>query len=447
MSEPQRFPRPFHVLSYAVFTTGLLAFVGSWQEFPLQSSLSLVLLAVGAVLSENYELHLEGCNISLTYPLTVAAIVLSGPTASAVVAGLSAITLMDLRKRTPPIAMLFNLGELLLVTLSASWAYLAMGGRVLQSGGFTSAQPFSATDFPGILIPLVAVALICTLGNLAIVALGLTAISNQSLRSSLAGLAWLIPSQLALAFVGYLIAQVLAINPIALPIFVAPLLVARQLYQRYAALEDAYTDTVRSLVGALEAKDPYTRGHSERVATYSLKLGALVGLDSRALKRLEYAALLHDLGKLAVPGTLLTKPGALTDAEMESVRLHAPRGAEMVAKIPRLRDLSDYIGNHHEWYDGGGYPLKARAPAIPQLALIMGVADSYDAMTTTRAYRPALSHDEAVAELIRGAGSQFDPNLVRSFIEGRVGSPEIHGDEAEEALGVAVCTAAQEGGA
>ena len=446
MSETQRFPRPFRILANVVFLSGLCGFLWSLHELPPHLSVSLVLLALAAVLSENYALYLERYHISLTYPLTVAAIVLAGPTAAAVIAGLSAITLMDIRTKTPLSAMLFNLGELVLVTLMAGWTYLALGGRTLLASGFATGQPLSATDFPGVLVPLMAVAVVCTLGNVAIMALGLTTIHSQSLRSSLAGLAWLIPSQLALAFVGYLIAQVLAINPIALPLFVAPLLVARQLYQRYAALKEAYADTVRSLIGALEAKDPYTRGHSERVAGYALKLGTAVGLDSRTLERLEYAALLHDLGKLAVPGKLLTKPGSLTIDEMASVRLHATRGAEMVAKIPPLKDLAEFVGNHHEWYGGGGYPLKTKAPSIPQLALILCVADSYDAMTTTRSYRPALTHEKAVAELIGGAGTQFDPDLVRAFIEGRVGCTEIEQEGAVEMPATAVPTSVPGGG-
>lgn len=421
MSETQRFPRPFRILAYVVFASSMFGLVWSWRELPPQPSVAVVLLAMGAVLSVNYAMYLERYNISLTYPLTVAAIVLAGPTAAAIIAALSAVTVVDVRSKTPLTAMMFNVGELVLVTLAAGWAYLALSQGRLLDGGLGPGHPFVAGDFPRILAPLLAVALICTFGNVALMALALSAVRRQRLRLTMSELAWLIPSQFSLAFVGYLIAQVLAINPIALPLFVAPLLVARQLYQRYAGLKEAYADTVRSLIGALEAKDPYTRGHSERVARYALELGAEVGLDSGTLERLEYAALLHDLGKLAVPGSLLTKPGSLTDEEMELIRLHPTRGANMVAKIPPLKDLSELVGNHHEWYGGGGYPLQAKGAEIPRLALILCVADSYDAMTTTRSYRPALTHDQAVAQLIGGAGGQFDPELVRAFIGGRVG--------------------------
>jgi len=447
LGNSNRPPRPFRILAFSVLLVSIIALAFSWYVVPLQETLAtpsalvaVILLALAAVLSENYALALPRYTISLAYPLTVAAIVIAGPTAAAIVAALTAVSIFDFKAKTAPSAMLFNLGELVLVTLAAGWTF--WGLRYLMAGG--PSAPLSLYS-PWILVPLVAMALVCTLGNVAIMALGLTAMGTQSLRSSLAGLAWLVPSQLALAFVGYFIAMVLAINPIALPLFVAPLLVARQLYQRYAVLKEAYADTVRSLVGALEAKDPYTRGHSERVAGYALRLGEALGLESLALERLEYAALLHDLGKLAVPSQLLTKPGSLTAEEMDLIRLHPTRGAEMVAKIPPLRDLAEYVANHHEWYGGGGYPLEKREPMIPHLALILCVADSYDAMTTTRSYRAALSHEQAVAELEKGAGQQFDPGMVAAFISGGVGDPESPHEPSNEAP-AAAAVAAHPGG-
>jgi HD-GYP domain-containing protein (c-di-GMP phosphodiesterase class II) len=286
---------------------------------------------------------------------------------------------------------------------------------------------------------------ICALGNVAAASLAISSIGGKPFRGTIRGLVWLVPSQLALALVGFLIAQVIAVNWIALPLFIAPLLVARQLYQRYAALKEAYADTVRSLIGALEAKDPYTRGHSERVARYALRLGIVLGLEPTVLERLEYAALLHDLGKLAVPSHLLTKPGSLTAEEMDLIRLHPTRGADMVATIPPLKDLAEFVNSHHEWYGGGGYPLNRQVPDIPQLALILCVADSYDAMTTTRSYRAALTHEQAADELRSGAGRQFDPELVAAFIDGRVGDPEQQDEPLVAASDAAVVVAAQGG--
>ena len=121
---------------------------------------------------------------------------------------------------------------------------------------------------------------------------------------------------------------------------------------------------------------------------------------------------------------MLTKPGRLDDQEMQSIREHPARGAKMVERIPPLRDLMGAVHQHHEWIDGHGYPDHTSGEGLSMAARILSIADSYDAMTTTRSYRPALSREEAVAELLRGAGTQFDADIVRVFIEARVGGPE-----------------------
>ena len=432
MDESSRPARPFHFLSYAVLILGVIALFVSWRTVPPSALIPVALLAAAAILSENYALALPTYTVSLAYPLTIAAMVLDGPTSAAIVAGVTAVSIADIRDKTFPSVMRFNVGELLLVPVVGGFCYQALGGPFLLADSYIAPPPAQ------LVLPLIAAALVCAVGNVAATALAIAALGTTSLRSSFWSLLWLVPSQLALALVGFLIAQVIAVSWLALPLFVAPLLVARQLYQRYAAMKEAYADTVRSLIGALEAKDPYTRGHSERVAGYALKLGAAVGLDASELERLEYAALLHDLGKLAVPGSLLVKPGSLTDDEMETIRKHPTRGAEMVAKIPPLRDLADFVANHHEWYGGGGYPTSRKAPEIPRYSLILCVADSYDAMTTTRSYRPALSHDEAIAQLIGGSGSQFDPLLVESFIASGIDNlettPSVSGEMVKAAI-------------
>jgi hypothetical protein len=435
--------RPFRILSATILVLGVSGLVFSWWALPPHNWIPVAILLLAALLSENYALELPTYTISLAYPLGMAAMILDGPTSAAIIASLTAVSIADIRNRTEPSVMGFNIGQLLIVPLIGGWCYLFLGGPLLLTQPRPEWLTTPLVSFP--IWPLIVAATICALGNVIATSLAISNLGEKSLRSVVWSLVWVVPSQLALALVGFLMAQVIAISWVALPLFVAPLLVARQLYQRYAALKEAYADTVRSLIGALEAKDPYTRGHSERVAEYALRLGAAVGLDSRTLEQLEYAALLHDLGKLAVPGSLLTKPGSLTDTEMDLIRLHPARGAEMVAKIPPLKDLAVLVGNHHEWYGGGGYPLEKKTPAIPQLALILCVADSYDAMTTTRSYRAALTREEAIAQLVSGAGSQFDPELVESFIEGRVGEPLTAGDSPIEASASALPVPTQGG--
>jgi hypothetical protein len=433
------------VLVYSIIATSALAWIVSWRAFPPSASLALLLIAIAAALSEGFGVLLPPYSFSLAYPLGMAATIYFGPTAGALVAAVSSVNLEDFREHMPAPVMACNVALLSLVTMAGGWTYIALGGRLLSTGVGSAANPLGVSDFPSILVPLLAAAVACAVGNdvLAGIAMGLR--RGTSVWDSVRAVLWLIPSQVALAFVGYLVAQALAISLIALPLFIAPFVVASQLYQRYAALKDAYADTVRSLVGALEAKDPYTRGHSERVAAYALDIGRAGGLDARSLERLEYAALLHDLGKLAVPGEVLTKPGKLTDAEMLAIREHPERGAAMVSRIPPLKDLAEYVRKHHEWFGGGGYPAESSVSDIPELARMLSVADCYDAMTTTRAYRPAMNRDAAIAELIRYAGTQFDPEVVRMFIEARIGLMEVSTAIADHAESRAASVAGDSG--
>jgi len=233
-----------------------------------------------------------------------------------------------------------------------------------------------------------------SLANFAFACLGLAVRNKQSLTSLLKSVGWLPWGQVALGMVGFMMAQVMSINVAAFGFLIFPLLVARQFYQRFISLQSAYTDTIRSLIGALEAKDPYTRGHSERVAEYAVLLGQTHGLDARELSELEKAALLHDLGKLALPGSLLRKQDKLTDEEWDSIREHPAVGAEMIQRIPPLRPLGDTVLRHHERLDGSGYPGKLTGPELPLEARILAIADSYDAMTSDRPYRPGLDTGE-----------------------------------------------------
>ena len=424
MNEAARLPRPFRVLAIAVGCLAAGLFAASWFGSPPRVTIQIILLAAATVLSENFTLSLPRYSVSLGYPLTIAAVILAGPTTAAVVAALSAVSLKDLRSKTPTSVMLFNLGQLVAVTVAGSWVYTRLGGSPLLTSAVGSNVSLGAIAFWTSMFPLTVVAFVCALGNVGITGLALAALGRQSFVDALASVAWLFPSQFALAFVGFLIAQVLAISPWAFPLLIAPLMVARQVYQRFTELKDAYSDTVRSLVGALEAKDAYTRGHSERVADYSLELGRALGLDARSLERVEYSALLHDLGKLAVPSEILSKPGSLTPSELRAIREHPARGADMVAKIPPLRDLADNVRKHHEWYGGGGYPAGDAGAQIPTVALILAVADCYDAMITNRAYRPAFSHDMAVEQLRSGSGTQFAPAIVDAFIGAHIGLSE-----------------------
>jgi len=414
-----RTPRPFVAFALTVFCAGLIAFALSWRLFPPNIDLRLVLVMAGAALSEFFAFSFPIYSMSLAFPLAMSAAMLGGPASACLVAAVSSVSLQDLRDRKPALVLLFNVGQLLLTTAVGGFAYVTFGGRILSLGG-GEYLPLGAADFPAALTGMVAAAALSYGTNFVLTSTGVALYRRAPFRVAFASGVGLIPTQTALAFIGFLMAQVLAIAAITLPLFVFPLAIGREFYQRYVGLRDAYRDTIKSLVGALETKDSYTRGHSVRVAVFAAQIGGQMGLDERQLENLEYAALLHDLGKLSLPSHILTKPSQLTDEEMDAMRNHPAAGAQMVERIPPLRGLTPHVAAHHEWYGGGGYPSGVAGEKIPSFARILSVADAYDAMTTDRAYRPAMSEADALDEVLRGSGTQFDPDVVGAFLASRL---------------------------
>jgi len=199
-------------------------------------------------------------------------------------------------------------------------------------------------------------------------------------------------------------------------------------------LERANYGALRSLAAAVEAKDQYTHGHSERVLAWATAVATELGLTGSALRSFAYAAELHDIGKLAVPDHILQAPRRLTEAEFAVVREHPRRGVELIQHLNFLVAARAGILHHHERLDGSGYPDGLAGDQIPLEARILAVIDAYDAMTSARPYRPAMSHEEAAAELRRCVGIQFDPLCVETFLrllEGSTESPVVVGAESE----------------
>ncbi len=404
--------RPFLFLSLIGVIFGTLALSASWLAYPPEVTAAFVLLTSVAVFSENYAVLMPGYSFSIVYPLTMAAVVLCGPTAAILLVVPASTSVVELREHDWPLVA-YNFGQLTASTFVTGWTYVLLGGRVLTETG----TAFRLDEFPSMFIPLVAAAVVSVVANLLLAAIGVSAEHGRPLWSVLEPLAVFFWGQVALGFAGFVIAQVMALEVWAFALFTFPLLIARQFYQNFNAMQEAYTDTIRSLVGALEAKDPYTRGHSERVAQYSLLLGRAIGLDRRALGELETAAILHDLGKLALSGALLRKVEKLDDKDWDVIRTHPTLGAAMVRKIPAVAALADPVERHHERLDGSGYPGGLRAEAISREARILAIADSFDAMTSDRPYRPGLSVDAAVSELRRCSEGELDRLLVKRFVE------------------------------
>ena len=192
--------------------------------------------------------------------------------------------------------------------------------------------------------------------------------------------------------------------------------VAIENYRLNLDMERTYFETVMALAMAVEAKEPYTGGHTKRVAYYATLIGEAMGVDDGTMKTLQHAGILHDVGKIGIKDDILLKPGALTPEEFRIMQQHSVIGEAILKPVQSLRKVAELVRHHHERYDGTGYPDGLKGEAIPLAARILTVSDSYDAMVTDRPYRKRLSLEQAKEELRKGAGKQFDPNAIDAFL-------------------------------
>lgn len=190
-----------------------------------------------------------------------------------------------------------------------------------------------------------------------------------------------------------------------------------ELKQYSKALEDAYVSTVRVVSAAIDARDPYTRGHSERVSAISRLIAREIIFNPKELEELEIACLFHDVGKLKTPDAILLKKDRLTQEEYAEMMRHTEYGASILAAAPSLHNYIPAVRHHHEWFDGSGYPDRLKGDNIPLHAAIISLADAFDAMTSDRPYRKALTAEQAVTELSSFSGRQFNPELAEIFMK------------------------------
>lgn len=237
---------------------------------------------------------------------------------------------------------------------------------------------------------------------------------------------WVVSVGIVLKYllVGFLISSYQVFLAIAVVIILA--IIAFILLKRFQAYVKAIKNSfdkqlesiVKGVIATIELKDPYTRGHSERVAFYAHSLAMATGKYSKNdLRFFHYACLLHDIGKVNIPDTILMKPAKLSDDEFEIIKTHPMVGAEAIKKVEGLEESIEIIESHHERWDGRGYPKKLKGNEIPYLARVVAIADAFDAITSSRSYRNALPVEEAFNRIIEGKGTQFDPQLVEIFRE------------------------------
>lgn len=191
----------------------------------------------------------------------------------------------------------------------------------------------------------------------------------------------------------------------------------QELSDTYEKLEKAYLDSIQTLRYTVEAKDPYTRGHSDRVSAYSVLIGKYLDLSDEDLKVLKVGGLFHDIGKIGIPDSILLKEAKLTDDEYSQIKNHPSIGSHILCNAEVFKDIIPIVKHHHERFDGNGYPSRLQGTDIPYLARITAVSDTFDAMTSRRTYRNALPIDVVREEIERCSGTQFDPEIAKVFLD------------------------------
>jgi len=368
-----------------------------------------------------FSIPIEG-SVSLSFAIVYAAVLLGGPLSGAAVALFGAVPPQDFKTRKPPLVMAFNLGQVACSALASGAVFILSGGVAL------AANPASAVQLDAWLLPAVLAALAYATTNMLLVGEGISLVAHVPLaevwRTSFRSYT---VSLIALTLLGIVLVQLVVVaGYLGLLLLVVPFSVARQTFQVYVQLSDAYRGTIRSLIAVIEAKDPYTRGHSERVAIYARDIAEEIGLPDAEIQRIEYAALLHDIGKVGVAVTTLLKKETLSAQEFGEIRLHPLTGSRVLAEIDFLSDVVPIIEAHHERLDGTGYPYGLAGKAVPLGAQVLAVADTFDAMTSDRSYRPALTFDDAVDELRRESGVSISERCVDALLS-RIDASRVEG--------------------
>jgi hypothetical protein len=349
-------------------------------------------------------------HVSVGFVVALASVAVVGPHGAGVIGLAGALAPVEGGARFAK--RLFNGAQFSLAALYAGLAFAAV------LGADPRARPLAQSSVGRVLVAAVAGGVVYYAVNISLVAGVLSLTTGMSLRRIWVGNL----SPTVVAYVGYgvlglLMAEVYQeVGMLAAVLFLAPLLVARAAFANYAKLREAYDSTVRALVQAVETKDYYTRGHSERVSRVTEMIAREWGMREDRVQVIRIAGMLHDVGKLGVPTKILQKQGKLNQLEFEAIKLHPLRGYEMLCEIDFLTEALSGVYHHHERLDGRGYPMGLQDEEIPEFARIIMVADAFDSMTSTRSYRLAKTVDEAVAELRRCESVQFDPKVVDCLV-------------------------------
>jgi hypothetical protein len=349
---------------------------------------------------------LTSVSMSVSFIIGLAAIVVTGPYGGCLVALFGGISTSD---RDLP-RRLFNPAQYAVTGLAAGAAFSLYG---------IDGSALAATPLWRLVVATITAALTNYIVSPTLIAGIVSLTTGLSIRRIWsASFSWMAIGYCGYGLLGLLLAVLWTdLGVVAALVLMLPLLVARAAFANYAEQRAAYDATVRALVQAVETKDYYTRGHSERVSRIAERIAREAGMREDRVEIARYAGMLHDVGKLGVPTKVLQKQGKLNGDEFDAIKLHPLRGYEMLCEIDFLHEALSGVYHHHERLDGRGYPMGLTGDEIPEFARIIMVADAFDSMTSTRSYRFAKSVDDAVAELRRCQDIQFDAKVVDCLVE------------------------------
>jgi len=403
-----------YVIAVLIAGLALLGYVSSelgsldWHPRSLANViLWSVMIAVAAVAP--IPLPRGGATVTVTSALDFAAILIFGPAVACWFGVLSDLLTNVAVKRNPLYKVAFNLGQITLSIGVAGLVYVHLGGKVGSAFELSSAS----------VLPLISAPLTYFLLNTGLISLAIGLKEDISaFRIWQTNFQWEILHVFFFLPFGILLAMVhLRIGPVGVALFLIPLFLARFSFKLWIDTKASHIATVQSLVSAIDASDPFTRGHSYRISKYAVRIARHLGVSEKEVEEIEYGALLHDIGKIAIQHDVLLKPGRLNEHERELMRTHPKVGHDILKGLKFLEGAAEIVYCHHEQPDGKGYPRGLPPERIPMGSRIIMVVDAFDAMTSDRPYRRGLPPETAYEELRRHAGTQFFKPVVDSLIE------------------------------
>jgi len=408
-SEFRDSPIAFKLYYVAFVVAGFAFFAHLVRDFPFERFREVMLFIALLVLADTAHITLPrgGATIDASSPIDLAAIALLGVPAIAFAEAVAAFSSQAFVHRRPAIRVAFNVPLLILTVGLAGLAYYAF--------------PESWRDLrtPRFLAPMTTAAVVYYVVNTFSIS---AVIGLQTGKSPVPvwrhNYRWTFLHIIAFVPMAATITMVYrSYGPWTILLFIAPILLARYSFKHYVDMKEAHINTVAALTSAIDANDPFTHGHSYRVSRYALRLGRAMGLSAADLEILEYGALLHDVGKIAIQHDILLKTEKLSEQDYHTLRQHSTIGADIVENLKFLREAAVLVRYHHEQPNGKGYPEGLSGDDIPIGARIILVADAFDAMTSDRPYRKGLALDEVVDQFEKHRGEQFDFEISNLLVD------------------------------